>query len=96
MRRLKDIWDDYTGVVDFYALETDPSAEFSDIARLGRERGYSWPMGRATRRALSELGIRVHAAKVAFDASGTIVYRAGFAQGDAATWRGVFDDLAGR
>ena len=79
MRRLKDIWDDYTGVVDFYALETD-----------------SWPMGRATRRALSELGIRVHAAKVAFDASGTIVYRAGFAQGDAATWRGVFDDLAGR
>ena len=53
-------------------------------------------MGRAARSALSELGVRAHATKLAFDASGTIVYRAGYAQGDAATWRGVFDDLAGR
>ena len=96
MRRLRDIWDDYADVVDFYAFETDPSAELSEIARVGRERGYSWPMGRAARSTLSGLGIRVHATKVAFDASGTIVYRASYAQGDAATWRGVFDDLAGQ
>ena len=96
MRRLRDIWDDYTDVVDFYALETDPSAELSEIAEVGRDRSYSWPMGRATRGALSELGVRVQSTKVAFDASGTIVYRAGFGEGDAATWRGVFNNLAGQ
>ena len=96
MRRLRDIWDDHTDVIDFYALETDPSSDLSEIARLGRERSYSWPMGRASRSALSELGVRVQSTKVAFDASGTIVYRAGFGQGDAATWRGVFNDLAGQ
>ena len=94
MRRFRNIWDDYAGVVDFYALEVDPTTDLSEIARVGRERGYSWTMGRAARSALSELAVRVHATKVAFDASGTIVYRAGYAQGDAATWRGVFDGLA--
>ncbi len=96
MRRFRDIWDDYADVVDFYALEVDPTADLSEIARVGRERDYSWTMGRAARSALSELRVRAHATKVAFDASGTIVYRAGYAQGDAVTWRGVFDDLAGR
>ena len=96
MRRLRDIWDDHADAVDFYALEVDPTADLSEIARVGRERDYSWTMGRAARSALSELEVRVHATKVAFDASGTIVYRASYAQGDAAMWRGVFDDLAGQ
>ena len=94
MRQLSAIWKDYSDTIDFYALETDPSADLSEIARVGRERGYSWSMGRAdgSVRALKVLG---HSIKVAFDASGEIVYRDGFGQGDAAAWRRVFNNLSG-
>ena len=94
MRQLRAIWKDYSGTVDFYALETDPSADLSEIARVGRERGYSWPMGRADSSARA-LGVLVQSTKVAFDASGEIVYRDGFGKGDGATWRRLFENLSG-
>ena len=94
MGQLRAIWKDYSDTVDFYALETDPSADLSDIARVGRERGYSWPMGRADG-SIRALGVLGHSIKVAFDASGEIVYRDGFGQGNATSWRRVFESLSG-
>ena len=93
---MKSLWPKYSDSVDFYALETDPSPSLSDIGKLGVERGYPWPMGRADRSALSALGVLGQSTKIAFDASGTIVYRDGFSGGDVGSWRGVFEDLAGQ
>jgi hypothetical protein len=51
-------------------------------------------MGRADSSARA-LGVLVQSTKVAFDASGEIVYRDGFGKGDGATWRRLFENLSG-
>jgi hypothetical protein len=94
LRRLKEIYPDYSDAVAFYAVGTDPSESLEDMERYREQQGYPWPVAEADRSVLSGFSVFSQSTKVAFDGDGIIVYRDGYGAGDEETWRAVFEELA--
>ncbi len=96
MQRLRDLYPEYAGQVDFYAVSTfnKGSESLENLEKYRERRGHPWPVATTTRQSLADLNVAVQSTKIAVNSRGVITYRDGFGQGDAATWRQVFADLA--
>ena len=77
--------------VDFYAVAFNESLETLSAAqsRSGHPGEVATPGGSM----ISDFNVTSQSTKVAIDANGVIVYRAGIGQGDPNDWEGVFMEL---
>ena len=94
MRSLKDIYPEFSGDVDFYAVNADPSESLKSAASYGQKQGWTFPVAHPSEGMLRNFNIVKHSVKVAFGADSLIVYRDGFGKGNAGTWTRVFQDLS--
>ena len=94
MRRLKEIYPDYSEEVAFYAVGTDPTESLRHLEEDREEEGYPWPVAEPVGRMLADFRILRQSTKIAFDSRGSITFREGYGTGDEETWRRVFEDLA--
>ena len=96
MQRLQAIYPDYAPEVAFYAVGVHPGIveDLAVLENYRQERGHPWPVAVAPRQLLADLNVTIQSTKIAFDAQGTITYREGMGQGNAAAWREVFAALA--
>lgn len=77
-----------------YAISVDTSDTLQGIEEYHQIQGYPWQPALPGPDMLQSLQIVQRSTKVAFDADGIVVYRAGFGEGDADDWRAVFEQLA--
>ncbi len=80
--------------MEFYAIGSDPSESLNDLFIDQYTYRYpgivSMPLGRMLR----DLEVFSQSTKIAIDADGVIVYRAGYGRGGPNEWREVFQKLA--
>ena len=79
--------------VEFIAIDIGYNRDFAKIRAFSEEQGYPWKVGRADDQMLTLLGVQVQSTKIALDAEGVIVYRAGYGEGDETDWLVVFERL---
>ena len=96
MRRMKEIYPDYSDQVRFYAVGTlfGASESLESLERYREEKGHPWPIATTPSDDMASLGVTTQSTKIAFDSQGIITYRDGMGAGDDEEWDGVFMDLA--
>ena len=93
---MKDIYPEFAGKVDFYAIGQSP---FESIEVLEADRvkeGYPWPVAHIETDVLKDLRVLQQSTKIVLDHQGIVTYRAGYADGGASEWRKIFIDLVDR
>jgi thiol-disulfide isomerase/thioredoxin len=93
LQQMMGVYPDFKDSVAFYAVGQDPSESIGELISAAENRGYSWPIASAGPGMLRDLNILSQSSKLAFDQNGEISYKAGYSQGDADTWRQVFEEL---
>ena len=92
---MKKIHPDFEDKVSFIPVDISNSTDFRELNEFAKENQYPWIMGKATRSTLEILKVTSRSSKIAINDSGTIVYRAGMAQGTDQEWQAVFHQLSG-
>ena len=92
---MKKIHPDFGDKVSFIPVDIGNSTDFRELNEFAVENQYPWVMGKANRSTLESLEITTRSSKIAINASGTIVYRAGMSQGTDQEWTSVFRQLSG-
>ena len=90
---MKTIQPKFEDKVVFLAVDIGYNANFEDVLAFAEERNYPWPVGQANIKMLTEFDVNVQSTKIAIDADGLIVYRAGYGQGTSEEWMRVFDTM---
>ncbi len=93
---MKDIYPQYAGDVDFYAIGVHPGIveDITTLETYRAERDHPWPVATAPAQVMADLGVTIQSTKIAFDREGMITYREGMGQGDDQEWRRVFTELS--
>ena len=94
MQRLKTIYPEYEGKVDFYAVGANPTVDVGKLESYRQEQGYPWPVAQPVGDTIRDFDVRVQSTKVAFNSQGVIIYREGFGRGGEDVWHDVFQELA--
>ena len=92
---MKKIHSDFKDKVSFIPVDIGNSTGFQELQEFAMENQYPWVMGKATRSTLETLEVTSRSSKIAINASGRIIYRAGMAQGTDQEWTSVFHQLSG-
>lgn len=92
---MREIYPEFVGSVDLYAVNYDLSESLESVHEFAQNQEYTFPVAQPPSRDMAAaFGVTRQSTKVAFGGDGVIVYRDGFGQGNADTWRQVFQDLA--
>ena len=91
---MKDIQPRFASTVAFFAVDVGGQKDLKELHAFGQEQDYPWPVGRADRETLKTLSVMVQSTKIAIDANGVIVYRAGYGKGTSKDWTEVFEMLS--
>ena len=91
---MKKIHPDFEDKVSFIPVDIGNSTDFRELNEFATENQYPWVMGKANRSTLEILEVTSRSSKIAIDARGTIVYRAGMSQGTVQEWTSVFRQLS--
>ena len=94
MQRILDIYPEYAGDVDFYAVGVFPIEDIEIYERFRIEKGYPWPVAIPKDSLLPDLQVTIQSTKIAFNSEGVIIHRAGMGQGNPEVWHQVFSVLA--
>ena len=89
-----EVYPDYAGRVALYAVGSDPTEDLALLERFRLKEEQTWPVAKPVGSMLQDLEVLQRSTKIAFDASGVIIYRARFGQGNPEEWRQVFQELA--
>ena len=90
---MKDIQPRFASKVAFFAVDVG-NRQDSKLHAFGQEQDYPWPVGQAGRETLKTLDVIVQSTKIAINADGVIVYRAGYGIGTSEDWTSVFEMLS--
>ena len=93
---MKEVYPEFAGKVDFYALGENPVESIERLEEYRQEQGYPWPIAKIEPQVLKDLRVIRRSTKIALDHQGVITYRAGYGDGSSAEWRQVFNDLVNR
>ena len=88
-----EVYPDFAGRVALYAIGSDPSEDLTLLEKFRLAQGQTWLVATPVGNMLQDLEVLQRSTKIAFDASGVIIYRARFGQGDPAEWRQVLQEL---
>ena len=91
---MKKIHPDFEDKVSFIPVDIGNSTDFRELNEFAAENQYPWVMGKANRSTLEILEVTTRSSKIAINASGRIIYRAGMAQGTDQEWVSVFRQLS--
>ena len=94
LRRLKNIYPEFSRDVAFYAVAADPSEDVAALEMQRQREGYPWLVAEPVGTVLRDLEVLVQSTKIAIDSQGVIVYRDGYGRGGEDVWRQVFQKLA--
>jgi thiol-disulfide isomerase/thioredoxin len=94
LQRMKEVYPDFAGSVDFYAVGSDPTEALERLESFRQGQGHPWPVATVQGTLLRDLEVLVQSTKVAINSEGVIVYRSGYGQGGPEEWRRVFAGLA--
>lgn len=94
LRRMKSVYPEFAGQVDFYAVGQDPTESLEKMERYHKEQGYPWPIAKTDISTLKNLRVLQASTKLAVDRQGIINYRAGHGSGNPETRRAVFRQLS--
>jgi hypothetical protein len=88
-----DVYPKFKYTVEFYAVGSDPTESLNDLL-IDHDR-YLYPgiVSVPVGRMLRDLEVFSQSTKIAIDADGVIVYRAGYGRGGPVEWREVFQKL---
>ena len=90
---MKDIQPRFASKVAFFAVDVGNWQDWK-LHAFGQEQDYPWPVGQAGRETLKTLDVIVQSTKIAINADGVIVYKAGYGKGTNEQWLSVFKILA--
>lgn len=91
---MKDIQPRFASNVAFFAVDVGNWQGLKELHAFGQEQGYPWSVGQADRETLKALNVTVQSTKIAINADGVIVYRAGYGKGTSKDWTAVFAMLS--
>lgn len=93
---MKDIYPQYADDVEFYAIGVHPGIveDIETLEKYRAERQHPWPVATAPSEVMAELGVTIQSTKIAFDSTGTIVYREGMGLGTDEDWHRIFAELS--
>ena len=91
---MKKIHPNFEDKVSFIPVDIGNSTDFRELNDFATKNSYTWVMGKAGRSTLEILKVTSRSSKIAINANGTIVYRAGMAQGTDEDWKAVLHQLS--
>ena len=91
---MKDIQPRFASNVAFFAVDVGNWQDLNELHAFGQEQDYRWSVGQADRETLKTLNVTVQSTKIAINADGMIVYRAGYGKGTSEDWTAVFEMLS--
>ena len=91
---MKDIQPRFASEVAFLAVNVGNGQDLKEVHEFGQEQDYPWSVGQADRETLKTLNVIVQSTKIAINADGVIVYRAGYGKGTSRDWTSVFEMLS--
>ena len=92
---MKEIYPEFEDRVTFYAVGIDPFEDLDELESYRNRLGLPFPIAAPVdNKMLVDLRVRQQSTKVAIDADGFIIYRAGYGSGNSQLWREVFRKLA--
>ena len=77
----------------FIAVDIGDEVDLGELNAFSQKQRYPWAVGRTNRETLKSLDVTVQSTKIAIDADGVIVYRAGYGKGTGKDWISVFERL---
>ena len=92
MRGLTEVYPPFKDKVELYAVAFNES--LSDLQAYQNESGHEGTVARAAGNMIRNFRVTQQSTKVAIDANGVIIYRAGFGRGDTSRWKDVLQELA--
>ena len=93
LQRMKKIQPRFATEVAFVAVDIGYNQNLMAIRAFAEEQGYPWDVGHTDTQVLKLLDVQVQSTKIAVDADGVIIYRAGYGEGDDTDWLVVFERL---
>ncbi|MBM11644.1 MAG: hypothetical protein CL759_06160 [Chloroflexi bacterium] len=90
---MTDVYPEYADKVDFYTIGQSPFETIEQMEEYRISQGYPWPVAEINQDILKDLQVFQHSTKIVLDHQGIITYRAGYGDGGASTWHGIFKDL---
>ena len=93
---MKDVYPEFAGKVDFYAIGQSPFESIDQLESFRIKEGYPWPIAEVNPDILKELRVLRQSTKIVLDHQGVVTYRAGYADGGVDKWREVLSDLVER
>ena len=91
MRGISTVYPAFEDSANFYAVGFNESLEVLSAAQ--DRNGHPGEVATPSSSMLSDFNVKQQSTKVAIDANGIIVYRAGIGQGDSSAWEAVFKEL---
>ena len=91
---MKTIQPKFAGKVAFVGVDIGYNTDFAGVVAFAEEQNYPWPVGQANINMLTEFGVNVQSTKIAIDAEGIIVYRAGYGEGTSEELTNVFETMS--
>ncbi len=88
-----EVYPEYAGRVALYAVGSDPTEDLPRLEKFRLAAEQTWLVAKPVGTMLQDLEVLQRSTKIAFDASGVIIYRARFGRGDPEEWRQVFQEL---
>ena len=91
MRGISTVYPAFEDQIDFYAVAFNESLD--TLSASQSTNGHPGEVATPGGSMISDFKVTSQSTKVAIDANGIIVYRAGIGQGDPNEWQGVFKEL---
>ena len=92
MRGLTEVYPQFKDQVDFYAVAFNES--LSDLQDYQNDSGHAGTVARSAGNMIRDFRVTQQSTKVAIDANGVIIYRAGLGRGNASEWAAILQELA--
>ena len=95
MQHIKEIQPRFATDVTFVPVDIGSGWDLKELQLFAQEKDYPWLVGLADRKVLEAFDVKVQSTKIAIDADGVIIYRAGYGKGTNEEWISVFEKLSG-
>ena len=89
---MKEIQPKFASEVTFVAIDIG-YRDSKELQVFAQKENHPWLVGLANREILVALDVKVQSTKIAIDADGVIVYKAGYGKGTNEEWLSVFETL---
>ena len=90
---MKEIQPRFAEEIAFIAVDIAYGSDLAKLHAFAEDQGYPWAVGQADLKMLEAFGVTIQSTKIAIDADGMIVYRAGYGEGTSEEWASIFGTM---